>query len=131
MGYLGIAGGLLGLLATQVVFSPSPLVLVLPLLGLGLMIWARVAFGRRSFHLAANPTDGGLVTTGPYRFIRHPIYTAVCVFAGAGAAAHALWTTACLAGSVFLGTLVRCCAKRGWSRLFVQSTSSTPRGSGG
>ena len=30
-----------------------------------LMIAARVTFGRRSFHAAANTTEGGLVTHGP------------------------------------------------------------------
>ena len=42
-----------------------------------LMIWARVRFGRRSFHASAVPTEGGLVMTGPYRFIRHPIYASL------------------------------------------------------
>jgi|SoiMethySBSTD1v2_1073268.scaffolds.fasta_scaffold475378_2 protein-S-isoprenylcysteine O-methyltransferase Ste14 len=51
-----------------------------------LMIWARIAFGRRSFHAAANPTAGGLVTTGPYAFIRHPIYAAALYFVWAAAA---------------------------------------------
>ena len=50
-----------------------------------LMIWARLVFGRRSFHAAANPTSGGLVTTGPYRFVRHPIYAAATYFVWAGA----------------------------------------------
>ena len=50
-----------------------------------LMLWARVTFGRRSFHASADPTEGGLVTSGPYRYIRHPIYTAVCLFSVAGA----------------------------------------------
>jgi protein-S-isoprenylcysteine O-methyltransferase Ste14 len=53
-----------------------------------LMLWARLAFGGRSFHAGANPTPGGLVTTGPYRFVRHPIYTAVLLFMWAGVAAH-------------------------------------------
>lgn len=50
-----------------------------------LMLWARVTFRARSFHFAANPTEGGLVTTGPYRFIRHPIYSAACFIAWPGA----------------------------------------------
>jgi protein-S-isoprenylcysteine O-methyltransferase Ste14 len=66
-----------------------------------------VTLGRRSFHLAANPTEGGRVTTGPYRFIRHPIYTGICLLVGAGAAAHGSWTTAWLAGAVLIGALVR------------------------
>ncbi|HEX3532538.1 MAG TPA: hypothetical protein VH988_36230 [Thermoanaerobaculia bacterium] len=32
-----------------------------------LMIWARITFGRRSFHAAANPTEGGLVTSSSER----------------------------------------------------------------
>jgi protein-S-isoprenylcysteine O-methyltransferase Ste14 len=50
-----------------------------------LMIAARATFGRRSFHAAANPTAGGLVTHGPYRWWRHPIYAAVLYFIWAAA----------------------------------------------
>ncbi|HET7457274.1 MAG TPA: isoprenylcysteine carboxylmethyltransferase family protein, partial [Gemmatimonadaceae bacterium] len=49
-----------------------------------LMIWARLTFGVRSFHAAATPTEGGLVTRGPYRYWRHPIYAAVLLFVWAG-----------------------------------------------
>jgi len=58
-----------------------------------LLLWARITFGRRSFHVAANPTAGGLVMTGPYRYIRHPIYTALCCFTGVAVAAHLSWKT--------------------------------------
>ena len=53
-----------------------------------LMLWARVTFGGRSFHAGANPTEGGLVMTGPYRFVRHPIYSAILLFVWAGVASH-------------------------------------------
>src|SRR6478672_7660853 len=49
-----------------------------------LMLWARITFGARSFHATANPTEGGLVTNGPYRFWRHPIYAAVLLFIWTG-----------------------------------------------
>jgi protein-S-isoprenylcysteine O-methyltransferase Ste14 len=107
VGYLGMIAGLIGLLTTRSLFSPSSVVIVPQILALLLLVWARVTFGRRSFHLAANPTEGGLVTTGPYRFIRHPIYTAFCLFAGAGAAAHGSWTTIAFGGLGLGGTLVR------------------------
>src|SRR5262245_36894731 len=51
-----------------------------------LMLWARLTFRVRSFHAGADPTPGGLVTTGPYRFVRHPIYTAILLFVWAGVA---------------------------------------------
>jgi protein-S-isoprenylcysteine O-methyltransferase Ste14 len=53
-----------------------------------LMLWARLTFGGRSFHAGANPTEGGLVTTGPYRFVRHPIYAAILLFMWSGVASH-------------------------------------------
>jgi hypothetical protein len=58
----------------------APFVLAPEAAAMALMLWVRVTFDRRSFHAVANPTEGGLVTTGPYRFVRHPIYTAVCLF---------------------------------------------------
>jgi protein-S-isoprenylcysteine O-methyltransferase Ste14 len=82
-----------------------------------LMVWARITFGRRSFHAAANPTEGGLVTTGPYRFVRHPIYAAVLLFFAAAIAAHPSWTNAALGLVAFGALLVRMLSEE---RLVVQ-----------
>ena len=76
--------GILLLWGNQGLFSPSPIVIAFQVLALFLMIWARVTFGGRSFHATASPTGGGLVTTGPYRYIRHPIYAAALVITWAG-----------------------------------------------
>ena len=76
--------GILLLLGNQGLFSPSPIVIVVQVFALFLMVWARVAFGRRSFHATASPTEGGLVTTGPYRYVRHPIYAAALFITWAG-----------------------------------------------
>ena len=105
IGYVGMIGGLLGLLATRALFSSSPLVIVLQVFAFLLFLWARITFGRRSYHVVANPTEGGLVTGGPYRYIRHPIYAAFCLFASAGAAAH--WSlSAGLCGGLVLASAV-------------------------
>ena len=105
IGYVGMIGGLLGLLATRALFSSSPLIISLQVLALLLFLWARITFGRRSYHVAANPTEGGLVTGGPYRHIRHPIYAAFCLFTSAGAAAHWSWSAG-LCGGMVLGSAV-------------------------
>ena len=91
VGYLGMIGGLFGLVVTRTLLSNSPFVIAVQVAALFLFGWARVVFGRRSYHVTADPTQGGLVTWGPYRYLRHPIYTAFCLFTGAGVVAHWSW----------------------------------------
>jgi protein-S-isoprenylcysteine O-methyltransferase Ste14 len=107
IGYIGMGGGVLGLLALRALFSPSPLIITLQVLAFLLLLWARITFGRRSFHVVANPTEGGLVTSGAYRYIRHPIYAAVCLFSLAGAAGHLSWKAGLCGGLILVGALVR------------------------
>jgi len=71
------------------------------------MLWARLTFGIRSFHGAATPTEGGLVTTGPYRYIRHPIYTSIVLFVWAGAVANRSFAVVAMAAMATVGALVR------------------------
>lgn len=47
----------------------------LTLLGALLMIWARLCLGRNWSSVAAVKVDHELVTGGPYRGVRHPIYS--------------------------------------------------------
>jgi protein-S-isoprenylcysteine O-methyltransferase Ste14 len=70
-----------------------------------LLIWARLTFGLRSFHADADATAGGLVTTGPYAYVRHPIYASVLLFLWAAVLSHlSLPALACgLLGSVGAG----------------------------
>src|SRR6478735_6317212 len=107
IGYTGMIGGLLGLLATRTLFSSSPLVISVQALALLLFLWARVTFGRRSYHVVADPTEGGLVTTGPYRYIRHPIYAAIGLFASVAMIGNCSWGTGLCAGLVWVSALTR------------------------
>ena len=43
--------------------------------GIGLAIWARLHLGRNWGMPMSQRADPELVTSGPYRFVRHPIYT--------------------------------------------------------
>jgi protein-S-isoprenylcysteine O-methyltransferase Ste14 len=110
-GFLIMVAGIAGLAMTHALFSTNPLVLGAQGAAVLLMVWARVAFGRRSFHANATPTAGGLVTSGPYRVIRHPIYTAACLFSAAGALAHPSWRAGLFVLLVFAGALARMMAE--------------------
>ena len=91
---------IVGLVYTNSLLGHGPLAIGLQIAALLLMIWARATFGLRSFHYAANPTAGGLVTTGPYHFVRHPIYAAILLFVWTGVAAN--WSL----GAAALGLVV-------------------------
>jgi protein-S-isoprenylcysteine O-methyltransferase Ste14 len=62
---LGLTGNL---------FSGDPLIIAGQVLGLALIIYARITFGRQKFNISAAPADGPLLSRGPYRVIRHPMY---------------------------------------------------------
>jgi len=75
------------------------------------MLWARLTFGRRSFHASATPTEGGLVTTGPYKFLRHPIYAAILYFVWTGVVSHLSMLSCVLGIIVTLGLIIRMLAE--------------------
>jgi protein-S-isoprenylcysteine O-methyltransferase Ste14 len=79
---------LLGLIARNAILANSPAAIAAQILAALLMIWARMTFGWRSFHASANPTEGGLVTWGPYQYLRHPIYAAILLFLAAAVLSH-------------------------------------------
>ncbi len=86
--FVVLVAAILYLAFTYQLFARQPLLLAVQVAAVGLMIWARVTFGVRSFHASANATRGGLVTTGPYRWWRHPIYASIAYFVWAGVASH-------------------------------------------
>ena len=45
--------------------------------GLGLAIWARIYLGRNWGMPMTRKDEPELVTSGPYRFVRHPIYSGI------------------------------------------------------
>jgi len=87
LGYGMAVAGLFYLVINNYIISENPVIISIQVLSFGLMVWARMTLKSRSFHLTASPTEGKLVTNGPYRWLRHPIYAAIIYFS---------W--ACLAG---------------------------------
>jgi protein-S-isoprenylcysteine O-methyltransferase Ste14 len=62
-------------------------------LGIGLAIWARIHLGRNWGMPMSRKENPALVTTGPYAFVRHPIYTGMLLaMLGSTIAESALWT---------------------------------------
>jgi protein-S-isoprenylcysteine O-methyltransferase Ste14 len=80
LGFGLAAIGVVYLYGKNLIFSKNIIAISIQILALGLMVWARLTFGVRSFHATANTTKGGLVTNGPYRWLRHPIYAALIYF---------------------------------------------------
>lgn len=78
--FAAMVAGIVGLFYRGPLFVASPVVIACQVAAFALMLWARITFGRRSFHAAASPTAGGVVRSGPYAYLRHPIYTAACLF---------------------------------------------------
>jgi protein-S-isoprenylcysteine O-methyltransferase Ste14 len=65
--------------------------LVLVVLGLALAVWARRYLGRNWGMPMTQKADPELVTSGPYRTIRHPIYTGIILGMVGTAIAIGVW----------------------------------------
>jgi protein-S-isoprenylcysteine O-methyltransferase Ste14 len=89
------------------ILGRGPLTIGAQALAVLLMVWARATFGIRSFHATANPTAGGLVTTGPYRYLRHPIYAAVLLFVWSGVLSNPSRQAIALGAIASAATVVR------------------------
>lgn len=78
--------------------------LVLFAVGLGTAIWARVQIGRNWGTPMTEKDDPELVTSGPYRLVRHPIYTGI-LLAGVATAIGVSWQwlTATALAAVYFG----------------------------
>jgi protein-S-isoprenylcysteine O-methyltransferase Ste14 len=66
--------------------------LVVGLAGAVLLVWASVRLGRLLVHEAAVRDDHALIDSGPYRFVRHPVYAGyLALLLGAGGASLNVW----------------------------------------
>lgn len=65
---------------THSLFSLSPFVIAAQVGAVGLNVWARRSFPKDAFRVAAVPSGSSVIRRGPYRFIRHPMYSAALLF---------------------------------------------------
>jgi len=106
-GYVLLVITLVSLVIENSILASGYVASILQIIAVLLMIWARITFGRRSFHAAANPTEGGLVTTGPYAYIRHPIYASILYFLWAAVFSHFSVTNLILGTIGTIGACIR------------------------
>jgi protein-S-isoprenylcysteine O-methyltransferase Ste14 len=65
---------------------------ILFLSGLGLAVWARLYLGRNWGMPMTQKDEPKLVTSGPYRFVRHPIYSGILLaIVGTALATNIYW----------------------------------------
>ena len=79
---------IVGLAATGNLFSASPFVIGAQVAAVALNIWARRSFETGTFRVSAAPAGVMMMRRGPYRIVRHPMYSAVLLFVWVGIASH-------------------------------------------
>ena len=75
------------LLITGNLFSFN-LFLVAQVLAIAMMPWARRSFLTGQFNIHAEPKEGQMISSGPYQFIRHPMYASALVIIWSGVLGH-------------------------------------------
>jgi protein-S-isoprenylcysteine O-methyltransferase Ste14 len=58
------------------------------LLAFAVMPWARHSFQPGQFNIHAEPKEGQMISSGPYKFIRHPMYASALVIIWSGILGH-------------------------------------------
>ena len=86
-------GALLFLLISGNLLSSSPFVIVAQVAAVALSVWARRLFQRGQFSIHSEPKEGPLMSSGPYRFIRHPMYAAALLLLWSSILGHVSITT--------------------------------------
>jgi protein-S-isoprenylcysteine O-methyltransferase Ste14 len=75
---------------------------VLFLAGLGLAVWARLYLGRNWGMPMTQRAEPELVTSGPYTYVRHPIYSGILLaMIGTGLATNLVWLIAAAAIAIY------------------------------
>jgi protein-S-isoprenylcysteine O-methyltransferase Ste14 len=83
-----LIGAILYLVISGNLLSPSPFVVAGQLLAVAVGVWARRSFMSGQFSVHAEPAEGQLLSNGPYRYIRHPMYAAALLLVWSSILGH-------------------------------------------
>jgi protein-S-isoprenylcysteine O-methyltransferase Ste14 len=76
--------------------------MVLFLSGLGLAVWARIYLGQNRGMPMTRKDEPELVTSGPYRYVRHPIYSGLLLAVlGTAVASNIYWLIALVVVGIY------------------------------
>ncbi len=109
--FVVLIAAIAGLLVRHSLLAHSPVLIGVQFLAVSLMLWAQLTMGWRSLRPTADPTEGGLVTSGPYRLIRHPIYSAILFFVAASVSSHLSMLSVSIGVVIAAATTVRIVAE--------------------
>lgn len=79
---------ILALAVTRSLLSLAPGVVAAQIAAVSLAVWARRSFPTGAFRVRAAPGGPAIIRSGPYRFLRHPMYTASLLFLWAAILGH-------------------------------------------
>ncbi len=108
---LFVVAAIVLLAATRNLFASSPFVIAAQVAALGLNVWARRSFQKGTFRVSAEPGGDSIIRRGPYRFIRHPMYSAALLFIWASVVSHLSALTLAIGISVTAVAIARVLAE--------------------
>ena len=95
----------------------QPLAVILVIGGVGIGVWAILSMDRKTLNISPElRSNANLVVVGPYRFVRHPMYTGLLMFCGAFALSRPTWLGLQLWISLLIVLLIKSAYEEGMLR---------------
>jgi protein-S-isoprenylcysteine O-methyltransferase Ste14 len=111
-----VVAAIVTLAVTRTLLSWAPFAIAAQLAAVGLSGWARRSFQQGSFHVSAAPAGASIIRRGPYRVIRHPMYSAALLFTWTAVVYHASPLTLTIGITTTVVVIVRVGAEEGLLR---------------
>ena len=83
-----VIAAIVGFAVTGNLFSASPFVMAAQAAAVGVGVWARRSFHEGTFRVTAAPAAASIIRRGPYRVIRHPMYSAALLLIWSAVVSH-------------------------------------------